>query len=115
MPFPNSRGGYLVECGTHCVVDAGFWPYHISERVGGFRLLRSLSRVMLLMWDRSFHEFDLAVTTRQRWAYVLGQLPAQVNPIPLRTLPDGSVLAALLPSDKKWDCLCSGFTDSPNE
>ncbi len=36
--FPQVRGVYLVECGTHAIVDGGFWPYRISERVGGFRL-----------------------------------------------------------------------------
>jgi hypothetical protein len=97
--FPQLQGVYLVECGTHRVVDAGFWPCHTSERVGGFRLLRSVTRDMLLMWDRGFHDFDMVVAARQRRAHVLGRLPAQVKPIPLRTLPDGSVLAYLLPSD----------------
>ena len=36
--FPQVRGVYLIECGTHALVDAGFWPYHTNERVGGFRL-----------------------------------------------------------------------------
>jgi hypothetical protein len=97
--FPQLQGVYLAECGTHVVVDAGFWPCHTSERVGGFRLLRSVRRGMLLMWDRGFHDFDMVVATRQRGAHVLGRLPAHVKPLPLRTLPDGSVLAYLLPSD----------------
>lgn len=97
--FPQLQGVYLVECGTHCVVDAGFWPCHTSERVGGFRLLRKLRRGMLLMWDRGVHDFDMLVAARQRGAHVLGRLPAQVKPLPLRTLPDGSLLAYLLPSD----------------
>lgn len=97
--FPQLQGVYLVECGTHCVVDAGFWPCHTSERVGGFRVLRSLTRGMLLLWDRGFHDFDMLVAARQRGAHVLGRLPAQVKPLPLRTLPDGSLLAYLLPSD----------------
>jgi hypothetical protein len=97
--FPQLQGVYLVECGTHCVVDAGFWPCHTSERVGGFRVLRSVRRGMLLLWDRGFHDFDMVVAARQRGAHVLGRLPAQVKPLPLRTLPDGSLLAYLLPSD----------------
>jgi hypothetical protein len=36
---------------------------------------------------------------RQRGAHVLSRLPAGVKPLPLRTLPDGSLLAYLLPSD----------------
>jgi hypothetical protein len=89
----------LIECGTHVVVDAGFWPCHTSERVGGFRVLRSVRRGMLLMWDRGFHDFDMVVAVRQRKAHVLSRLPAHVKPMPLRTLPDGSVLAYLLPAE----------------
>jgi hypothetical protein len=33
--FPQVEAVYLVECGTHALVDAGFWPCHTSERVGG--------------------------------------------------------------------------------
>lgn len=97
--FPQLQGVYLVECGTHAVVDAGFWPCHTSERVGGFRVLRSVRRGMLVMWDRGFHDFDMVVAVRRRGAHVLSRLPASVKPQPLRTLPDGSVLAYLLPSE----------------
>jgi hypothetical protein len=97
--FPQVQGVYLVECGTHVVVDAGFWPCHTSERKGGFRVLRSVRRGMLVMWDRGFHDFDMVVAVRQRKAHVLSRLPAHVKPVPLRTLPDGSVLAYLLPSE----------------
>jgi hypothetical protein len=96
--FPQLQGVYLVECGTHCVVDAGFWPCHTSERVGGFRLLRSVHRGMLLMWDRGFHDFDMVVATRRREAHVVSRVPAGVKPQMVRVLPDGSVLAYLLPS-----------------
>jgi hypothetical protein len=97
--FPQLQGVYLVECGTHCVVDAGFWPCHTSERGGGFRLLRSVHRGMLLMWDRGFHDFDMLVATRQRQAHVLSRLPAHVKPQFVCALPDGSVLASLMPAE----------------
>lgn len=97
--FPQLQGVYLIECGTHVVTDAGFWPCHTSERIGGFRLLRSVKRGMLVMWDRGFHDFDMVVAVRQRKAHVLSRLPAHVKPVSLRTLPDGSVLAYLLPSE----------------
>lgn len=97
--FPQVRGVYLVECGTHAIVDAGFWPYHTNERVGGFRLLRSLKAGMLLMWDRGFHDYDMFVQTRQRGAHVLSRLPAHVKPAVVQGLADGSYLAYLQPSD----------------
>jgi hypothetical protein len=97
--FPQVQGVYLVECGTHAVIDAGFWPYHTSERVGGFRLLRSVTPGMLVMWDRGFHDYDMLVQTRQRGAHVLSRLPADVKPEVVRRLADGSYLAYLRPSD----------------
>jgi hypothetical protein len=97
--FPQVQVVYLAECGTHAIVDAGFWPCHTSERVGGFRLLRSLRQDMLVLWDRGFHDYDMLVGARRRGAQVLGRLPSHVKPQHLCTLPDGSVLAALRPSD----------------
>lgn len=97
--FPQVRGVYLVECGTHAIVDAGFWPYHTSERVGGFRLLRSLKPGMLLMWDRGFHDYDMFVQSRQQGAHLLSRLPAHIKPAVIQGLADGSYLAYLRPSD----------------
>jgi hypothetical protein len=97
--FPQVRGVYLTECGTHAVIDAGFWPCHTSERVGGRRLLRALTPDMLVLWDCGFHEYDLLVGVRQRRAHALGRLPSHVKPQRVRTLADGSALAYLVPSD----------------
>jgi hypothetical protein len=97
--FPQVKGVYLVECGTHAIVDAGFWPYHTSERVGGFRLLRSVKPGMLVMWDRGFHDYDMLAQVRQRGAHVLSRLPAHVKPAVVQPLADGSYLAYLQPSD----------------
>jgi hypothetical protein len=97
--FPQVRGVYLTECGTHAIVDAGFWPCHTSERVGGRRLLRSLAAGMLVLWDCGFHEYDLLAGVRQRRAHALGRLPSHVKPQRVRTLADGSYLAYLFPSD----------------
>lgn len=97
--FPQVQAVYLAECGTHAIVDAGFWPIHTSERVGGRRLLRSVTAGMLVMWDRGFHEYDMIVGVRERQAHVLGRLPAHVKPERVATLADNSYLAYLYPSD----------------
>ena len=97
--FPQVKGVYLVECGTHAIVDAGFWPVKTSERVGGFRMLRSVTAGMLLMWDRGFHDYDMFVQARQRGAHVLARLPGHVKPTMVRSLGDGSYLAYLQPSN----------------
>jgi hypothetical protein len=99
--FPQMRGVYLAECGTHAIIDAGFWPLSTGEEVGGFRLLRSVTEGMLVTWDRGFHSFDMIVDTRKRGAHVLGRLPANVQPRPVLSLPDGSHLAYLFPSEPK--------------
>lgn len=97
--FPQLRGVYLAECGTHSIVDAGFWPCHTSERKGGFRMLRSVGPGMLLMWDRGFHDYEMIVAARERGAHILGRLPAHVKPEPVLKLSDHSYLAYLYPSD----------------
>ena len=101
--FPQVQGVYLVEVGTHAVVDAGFWPCRTSERRGARRLLRSLPAGSLLLYDRGLHEYDLVAGAQARQAHVLGRLPATVKPVRdprCKPLPDGSWLAWLQPSDR---------------
>ncbi len=95
--FPQVRCVYLCECGTHAIIDAGFWPYKVSERVGGRRLLRSIVAGMLVMWDRGFHAFDMVAGVLGRGAHVLSRLPAYVKPTRVMSLPDGSWLGDIFP------------------
>jgi Transposase DDE domain len=97
--FPQVQGVYLVECGTHAIVDATFGPYGTSERDGAHVVLRAVRAGMLVMWDRGLHEYDLFWAVRQRGAHALGRLPAPVKPEWAASLPDGSTLADLRPSD----------------
>jgi hypothetical protein len=99
--FPQVQGVYLAECGTHAIVDAGFWPCHTNERLGGFRMLRSLKKGMLIMWDRGFHDFDMFVNAQKKGAEVLSRLPAHAKPQLVRTLPGGSWLAYLYPTGRQ--------------
>jgi hypothetical protein len=99
--FPQVQCVYLCECGTHAIFDAAFWPYAVSERRGGKRLLRSVTADMLVMWDRGFHDYDMLVGVRARGAHVLARLPAHVKPELVEVLPDGTYLAYIHPSDPK--------------
>jgi len=93
--FPQVRGVYLAECGTHAIVDAEFGPYAMGERVGALALLRSIARGMLVLWDSGFHSYALLAAVRGRGAHVLARVPAHVVPQPVRPLADGSTLAYL--------------------
>ena len=97
--FPQVRCVYLMEIGTHGIVDAGFWPTRTGERAGAFRMLRSVEAEMLLMWDQGLHSFDMAWKTRQRSAHFLSRVPNHVLLKPTRYLPDGSYWAILRPSE----------------
>src|SRR5215208_3752214 len=77
--FPVVRGVYLVECGTHAVIDAGFWPYAPSEHRGARRLLRSIAPGMLVLWDGGLHSAALIVGVCQRGAHVLSRVPGGVR------------------------------------
>ena len=83
--FPQIRAVYLVECGTHAIVDAGVWPCCVHERIGGYRMLRSLQPDMLVMWDRGFHSYSMVEGALARGAQILARLSLTVNP-PVRQI-----------------------------
>jgi hypothetical protein len=93
--FPQLVVVTLTECGTHAVVDAGFWPCHTSERVGARRLLRSVGPGMLLMVDRGLYSYAMVARTRSRGAHVLFRVPAGPQFPRVRVLADGSTLVWL--------------------
>jgi hypothetical protein len=97
--FPQVRAVSLAEGGTHAIMDAGFWPGHTRERGGGFRGRRSVTPEMLGMWDRGFHAYERVAGVLQRGGQGLSRLPAHVKPKRVATLPAGSPLAYLYPSD----------------
>lgn len=97
--FPQLRAVYLVECGTHALVDAGFWPCQTHERVGGYRMLRTLQPDMLVMWDRGFHAYGMFAGAVQRGSQVLARLSNLVTPQVRETLADGSALIDLPPTE----------------
>ena len=99
-PFPKVRGVYLMECGTHAIIDAGFWPCRVGDITGAKRLLRSVQPGMLLLWDSGFHSAALVAAAHwQRGAEVVGKLAStDVTRIDTR-LSDGTALATLYPED----------------
>ena len=98
--FPQVRGIYLQECGSHAIVDAGFWPCRPNEQLGAYRLLRSLTAQMLVMMDSGFHGYPFLHAVDTTGAKLLARLPSEDAPEIITTLDDGSMLARLRPSDK---------------
>jgi len=97
-PFPQAQIVYLIECGTHAIVDAGIWPIRTHERVGGHRLLRSVDPGMLVTADRGFHSYRMVAAILARGAQLLIRLSTVVHAPVLETLADGSQLVQIRPT-----------------
>lgn len=97
--WPQAQLLALCECATHAVCDAGVWPCAASAGRVGRRLVRGLTKGMLVLWDREFHSFALLAATRACHAHLLGRLPAGAHPTVLRILADGTQLVRVEPTD----------------
>ena len=98
--FPKARLVILVEAGTHLIIDALICPYKIGERVRAKKLLRSVSKGMLLMWDRGLHSYVMVMTTLATGADYLGRMPKNVKFPVDKVLEDGSYLSWIAPDGK---------------
>jgi hypothetical protein len=97
--FPQVKGVYLTECGTHAIFDAVFYPCHTSEHIGARRLLRSVEPDMLVLMDRGLYSYEVVARVHLRAAQVLCRLSSSVKPRLVRRLPDGSYWAYIYPED----------------
>ncbi|MEO1433758.1 MAG: IS4 family transposase [Cyanobacteria bacterium J06633_8] len=98
--FPKARLVFLVEAGTHLIIDAFVSPYKIGERRGALKILRSVGDGMLLMWDRGLHSFKMVRTALQQKSHILGRVPAHVKFEVVKTFKDGSYLSWIAPDGK---------------
>jgi len=95
--FPKARLVFLVEAGTHLIVDALLSPYRIGERKGALKLLRSVGDGMLLMWDRGLHSFKMVHAALKQKSHILGRVPAHVKFEVVKAFGDGSYLSWIAP------------------
>lgn len=98
--FPKVRLVMLVEAGTHLIVDALICPYRIGERVRAKKLLRSVAKGMLLMWDRGLHSYAMVNATLAQGCHYLGRIPKNVKFEVELVLDDGSYLSWIYPDGK---------------
>ena len=96
--WPMARIVVLIEIGTRMTVDAFIGAYRIAEKWGAIRLMRSLHKGMLLLWDRGFVGYELFKRVLVQEAHLLGRLQSHMVFQPMNTLEDGSFLAKLYPS-----------------
>jgi len=98
--FPKVRLVLLVELGTHLITDALLSPYRFGERRSDFKLLRSVSSGMLLMWDRGLHSFKMVQAAIRQKCHILGRVPSNVKFELVKNLDDGSYLSWIAPDGK---------------
>ena len=84
----------LIEVGVRMTVDAYVGPYRTAEKSGAIRLMRSLKKGMLLLWDRGFVGYELFKRASCTGAHVLGRLQSHMVFEPIETFRDGSFLAS---------------------
>lgn len=93
--FPQMRCLYLVEVGTHAIIDAVAARCKASEQALARVLLRSLEAGMLVLSDRNFVSVGWLAAVSQRGSHVLCRLAAGVFTQPSQRLCDGSYLVKL--------------------
>ena len=98
--FPKVRLVFLVEAGTHLIIDAFISPYRIAERKGALKLLQSVVPGMLLMWDRGLHSFKMVHAAINQKCHFLGRVPAHVKFEVVKVFDDGSYLSWIAPDGK---------------
>jgi hypothetical protein len=105
--WPMARIVALIEAGTRTTVDAFIGAYRTAEKLGAVRLMRSLKKGMLLLWDRGFVGYELYKRALAEGAHLLGRLQSHMVFQPIKTFSDGSFLAKLYPSQaaRKKDCM----------
>jgi len=72
----------------------------MGERVRALRLLRSVTKEMLLMWDRGLHSYAMVSATVSKGCDYLGRIPSNVKFIKETQLEDGSYLSFIYPPGK---------------
>jgi Insertion element 4 transposase N-terminal/Transposase DDE domain len=100
-PYPQVRCLYLIEVGTHAVVDALFARCKASEQAMTWALLRSIQSGMLVLGDRNFPSMKWLAAVQQQGAHLLCRLKAGIFTNRDCTLADGSYLVTLYPNGKK--------------
>jgi hypothetical protein len=100
--FPQIRLLGLVECATLALVDAALGGYGDGEQELAAQLVRSVCKGMLVLADRGFLSVTLWRTYHDAGAHLLWRLKGNVATKVVERLPDGTYLAQIRPSRRRW-------------
>lgn len=95
--YPQARCVFLMECGSHAIIDADVTDGKRSEMYGAYVVLNKVQAGMLVTHDSGLFAGGLWEQIRTRRAHALCALGEAVLGKPLRRLADGSYLTVLLP------------------
>lgn len=98
--YPQARCVFLMECGSHAIIDADVTDGKASEMYSAYVLLRKVEAGMLITHDCGIFAGALWEQIRARSAHALSALAEPVLSKPLRRLKDGSYLTVLWPQSK---------------
>jgi len=96
--YPQIHVTVLSETGTHVIVEAFVKRGKKSESPLAGSLLRKVPPNSLVLWDRGFYGYRSLAEARRRNVHVLGRVGNGVVFQVVRTLGDGSFLAAIYPT-----------------
>lgn len=98
--YPKIRFVTLLECGTHVLCNARMSGYKTSETVLAAEVVPALGSGVLCLADRLFSNYRLWNAARNNGADLLWRVSLKLHLTATQSLPDGSFLSTLRPSDK---------------
>jgi hypothetical protein len=96
--FPQFQAFFLSECSTHVIFDAVITPFRSNQHKYFRRLLRSVTKEMLLMFDRGLYSYDSFRAMADKNIPFLTPARRDLKLEPVCYLSDGSFIAHI----KSW-------------
>jgi Insertion element 4 transposase N-terminal/Transposase DDE domain len=96
-PFPKVRTVGIVECASHCFVDAEVGPVAVGEKTLAAPLLTRLDSSWLVTADRGFYSFPAWSDAAGTGAGLVWRVKADLRLPCLRVFDDGTYLSVLIP------------------
>jgi hypothetical protein len=108
--YPQIRFVALVENGTHVLFASQMADYATGEITLAKAVLPRLKPGMLCLADRQFFGFELWNLARNTGADLVWRIRKNMRLAKERSLPDGSYLSRIYPSERDWRHKTNGVT-----